>query len=798
MLLGKLDVSGGGAVANDFHGSGAREEGASPGCKQYWRTPLPVILLAHHVHLSTPPPARRKTGDSTWAAVWIAVGATVLLSLLCLAREGGFFWHCDSQLWFVPMFEEASRAWHEGDWPILSRDVWVAGSIAGEYQVGTFSLAHNLLMVATWSLPLGQAGKIAVFSTLHLAILAAGTVLLARRRGLSVPLAVAVALGAAWNGWMIEWAATQWIATLMGFAWVPWAWWALEGACAPQASRRRRWLAPALFLYLVLAAGHAFSVVMLGLITLMLLARAGRRSFGPLAAAWGLGLLLSAPAWLMLVEYQRNSARADWGWAWQLSWVVPWRAWLAIGLPTLMTEWRGFWDQVIPHYGIEFAGALLPAAVLLAMLVRHGRNAWARWKWELALLGVTVLLASVPLIGSFRWSFRFLPLFHLVLALLGAEMWAELKVREVLRWAFGLVGISGLIGLFAHANFVPAMLWWELGFLLLAWALATWRWMPALTTAALLYVTYGLVQLPQSGFRHSFTENLLEPGPLDRERLYLSLYSFPDLVDGEHAPAGWGALIHPGNTAQLADLNFVNGYSSFNARGIPALFEPFGTLPHSTSEMLLGPEGAGLLEVLGVDGLVIAPREFDLISKLGPEWIQVADSPEAKVFHLEPRRAAPAHPLAWLQTKPDQNLVQPRLTSLFKSRERLVLKVDPAGETRQSRETVEDIGVLAEKPDSVPPSPLPSAIALSRPWLPGYHARLNGRELPVENYAGLVPMVELPPGAQGKLEFRYWPDSLRDGVWLAGTGWAIAAALLFPPPRRRRARKEALANELNE
>jgi hypothetical protein len=202
--------------------------------------------------------------------------------------------------------------------------------------------------------------------------------------------------------------------------------------------------------------------------------------------------------------------------------------------------------------------------------------------------------------------------------------------------------------------------------------------------------------------------------------------------------------------------------------------------------MLLSPEGAGLLDLLGVDGLVIAPKEFDLIPKLGPKWIQIADTTEAKVFHLAPRRAAPAHALAWLETAPDQTLAQPRLTLIKSGREHLLFKVDPAPETRESRDAVEDIGVLSEKSEAAPPSPLPSAIALSRPWLPGYHAWLNRAEIAVQEYAGVVPMVELPPGAHGLLEFTYWPPSLRWGTWFAALGCAIASALLFLPLRARK------------
>ena len=42
-------------------------------------------------------------------------------------------------------------------------------------------------------------------------------------------------------------------------------------------------------------------------------------------------------------------------------------------------------------------------------------------KWELILLLIVLLLCMTPTAGLFRWSFRWLPFFHLVLAICAAE-----------------------------------------------------------------------------------------------------------------------------------------------------------------------------------------------------------------------------------------------------------------------------------------------------------------------------------------------------------------------------------------
>ena len=59
---------------------------------------------------------------------------------------------------------------------------------------------------------------------------------------------------------------------------------------------------------------------------------------------------------------------------------------------------------------------------LAAAMACRRRAVWRAVRWELGLLGRRVaLLCVLPSPGVFRWSFRWLPLFHLVLALAGGR-----------------------------------------------------------------------------------------------------------------------------------------------------------------------------------------------------------------------------------------------------------------------------------------------------------------------------------------------------------------------------------------
>ena len=172
--------------------------------------------------------------------------------LLLLARDPGFFWNDDYQVYHLPGLADVARAWEAGEWPLLSPSSWFGGALAGEYQHGIFSIFSNLVVLVVFNLGLPLPATAAVFSMIHLAVLAAGVFVLARQRGLTEDLATVAAIVASLNGWIISWGATDWVSTLTSFVWVPWAWWALERAFE-KSRGATRFLLPGFFFYLILA-----------------------------------------------------------------------------------------------------------------------------------------------------------------------------------------------------------------------------------------------------------------------------------------------------------------------------------------------------------------------------------------------------------------------------------------------------------------------------------------------------------------------------------------------------------------
>src|SRR6266480_627393 len=466
--------------------------------------------------MSGPRFARSKIVGATIAALIV-----IAFSILLLAHDPLIFWNDDYEISILPAFADMARAWSHGEIPLLSPYSWVCGNLAGEFQYGVFSVFINALIVCVWKLPLTFSQQAAAVSIAHLAVLAAGAFLLTRGRKLSVPLSIFVALVSSLNGWMICWGATDWFGALGAFTWLPWAWWAAEQALDPKRSSWR-FLWPAPFVYLLIAGGFPYTVLMLALVLVCLALRAvfevrtvetaspartgpgglaRLTRIGPLLAGVTLGLGLAAPAWLALLDYVHGSARESLHPSAHWQWLVPWNAWPGLILPSWTVNWSNFSSRLVPHGATELASGLVPPAALLAGFFSNGRALLKRIRWELALLLVLFILAMLPTAGVFRWSFRWLPLLHLVLALCAVEAFASFSQKQrrfgaLLMLLLIVMLIIGALVLRTGGEHLFPLAWIFLG-LALGWfvieslQLSFLRaWAPAAVVFATLLATY--------------------------------------------------------------------------------------------------------------------------------------------------------------------------------------------------------------------------------------------------------------------------------------------------------------------
>ena len=717
----------------------------------------------------------------------IVVGFTLLL----LAHDSLIFWNDDYEISILPVFADMARAWNHGEIPLLSPFSWVCGNLAGEFQYGVFSVFINALIVCVWKLPLTFSQQAAAVSIAHLAVLSAGAFLVARGRQLSVPLSIFVALVASLNGWIICWGASDWFGALGAFTWLPWAWWTAERALDPKRSRWR-FLWPAPFVYLLIAGGFPYTVLMLALVLVCLALRAlfevrtvdtaspartrpgglaRLTRIGPLLAGVTLGLGLAAPAWLALLDYVHGSARESLHPSAHWQWLVPWNAWPGLILPSWTVNWSNFLSRSVPRGATELACGLVPPAALFTGFLVNGRALLKKIRWEMALLLVVFTLAMIPTAGVFRWSFRWLPLFHLVLALCAAEALAffSQKQRRLAAFFMLLLVIMLIIGacvLRTRGEHLFPLAWIFLG-LALGWLMVESlqlsflrEWAPAAVVFAALLATYICIP-PNSGVpKYNLAQSLLEPQPLDPHRLYLSVYPTPaTFYRMEAEPGPVGQIVRLGSTSMWAGLRFVNGYSPIRPAGVAREFASaiHGDVDPDLAQWLLQHQAGedGLLERIGIDGIIVA-REFNFAPQPAAEWELATEADEGRVFH---RRGQPI----------------PMVRSVNFSGKNSIAKITDIVAGRNC------VSASVAAPDG----DRPALIAVSRPFFPGYRAQIDRRNLAVFSERNLTPLVEVPPGTHGRLILYYRPDWLIYGSALAVTSaavWLISAFFAIRRP----------------
>jgi len=709
------------------------------------------------------------TSRSTRSEIVGAIAAGLLVVFFCLIllwHNPLVFWNDDYELSVLPVFADMARSWSEGHWPILSPYSWVCGNLAGEFQYGVFSVFVNAVIIAVWKFPLAFAQQAAAVSIAHLFALAVGAFLLARDREFSVPLSIFVALIVALNGWIICWGATDWFGALGAFTWLPWAWW---GAARALDAQRTKWrfLWPAPFVYLLVTGGFPYTVLMLLLLVASLTIKSlteTRNIFSVMPMLFGvaLGFGLSAPAWLAILDLVQGSARELQPAKTHWQWLVPPAALPGLILPSWTVSWADFSNRYLPHTATELACGLVAPSALLAGLASRGRALVRQIKWELVLLVLVLFLAMLPTAGLFRWSFRWLPFFHLVLAVCAAEVLhlrpsslvppiCAVTLTVLTAIAMFLLGSTG-----SHA-FPLTWIFLGLAAIWCVWEIALrghrfQKWAPPAITFSALLTTYLCIPTNCGVPTFNFSQQLLRPTPLDPARLYLSIYPWAELAYCvSNKPQPVGEVLRPGSTSMWAGLRFINGYSPIRAAGVAREFaiSIHGEINPEVGSNLLNQQAGngGELDLLGVDGIVVA-RELDLMPQPASDWEIVLTTDEGRVFH---RRGVP-FPLV-----------------------RSITSIDWRPGEQFATATVSRINDLrngVEADVETPSGDRPAMLTFSKPYFRGYEARLNNRKLLVTSYRGLFPMVEVPPNSHGRLALCYRP------AWLIWGSAAAAACVL--------------------
>ena len=712
-----------------------------------------------------------------------------LFFLILLWRDPLLFWNDDYELSILPVFADVARSWSEGHLPLLSPYSWICGNLAGEFQYGTFSIFVNAAVVLIWKFPLAFAQQAAALSIVHLFVLAMGGYMLARGREIALPGAIMVALVAALNGWIVCWGAIDWFGALGAFTWFPWAWWAAERALD---ERRSRWrfLWPAPFVYLVVTGGFPYTVVMLALLLAWLAVKSvtqTRRLFAgwPLVLGTLIGLGLSAPAWLALFDYVHGSARQAQASAEHFQWIVPVTALPGFILPSWTVNWTNFFTRPSPHAALDMACGLAPIVLVIWILATRFRVFVRRCGWELALLLLVLTISMLPSANLFRWSFRWLPFFHVILALCAAEALRDLDfvargnsvfrtltarpsvvslmcVAAVAALMYALNAAGYFSGAFVAAIVTLCVAWIVIEKLFVGSVTARLWTVPAVTFAAFL-ITYLCIPPNCGTSKYKLTAKLRLAAPLDARRLYLSIYPQPEIYYCVPTKNEFfGEVVRPGSTSMWGGVRFINGYSPIRPAGIARELNTgiHGEVDFAQAKRLLESEAApaGEMAELGIDGLIIAP-EMKMSGPVGAEWQVAHSSSEGVVYHRRGEPLGAVRSLARLGSRPGESFAPAPVTLREDSRTRIVVDVDASSETK------------------------PMLLAFSRPFFRGYHATLNGKGLSVESNRGLNPVVQLPPSSHGRLILTYRPWWITIGAVIAAVSFAIWVIGLFAASR---------------
>jgi len=708
---------------------------------------------------------------STRSEILGALSAGLLVVLFCsilLWHDPLVFWNDDYELSVLPVFADVARSWLDGHWPILSPYSWVCGNLAGEFQYGTFSLFVNAAVIFIWKFPLTFPQQAAALSITHLFMLAVGAFLLARDRRLSIPLSIFVALVASLSGWIICWGATDWFGALGAFTWLPWAWWGAERSLDPRGTKWR-FLWPAPFVYLLVTGGFPYTVLMLLLLIAWLSIKSlvqtrSISSILPILFGVALGFGLAAPAFLAILDLVQGSARELQSPSAHWQWLVPPAALPGLILPSWTVNWTDFSSRHVPHTATELACGLVASTALIAGFIWRGRMLVARLKWELILLLIVLLLSMLQTAGLFRWSFRWLPFFHLILAICAAEVLqtkprlaataaTALAVVVLTTVAMLMLGVGGPYAFPLTWIFLGlAAIWWLSELLLRDSEFQ--KCVPTVITFFALLATYFCVPTNCGVPRYNFSQELLKPAPLDPARLYLSIYPWAELTYAtSNKPQPVGQTLRPGSTSMWAALHFINGYSPIRAAGVSREFATtiHGEINPDVGSYLLSQQAGkdGELALLGVDGIVVA-RELDLTPQPSSEWELVVSTDEGRVFHRRGTPFARVRSVTSIDSRPKEQFGSATISKITDWRNWVEADVD------------------------VPTGHRPALLTFSRPYFRGYTARLGNQKLAVSSYRGLFPIVEVPAGAHGQLALIYRP------AWLSwGIAIAVACALVI-------------------
>lgn len=197
---------------------------------------------------------------SAWAlAALLTVLVTLLVPLLWDPRH---YFYGDTQAAYYGWWYHLGQQVRTGSLPLLDPHAWAAGNLVAEGQWGTFSpLVIGIGLVATVSthvLLLATVVKIALTLVGSL-----GIFVLARSYGVGNPAAYVAAVAVPMGGVTQFLDLPSWVAALMIWALLPWAWWGIRRTMLAGRGHGANPLPALVMCYLLVSVGYVYGTIML-------------------------------------------------------------------------------------------------------------------------------------------------------------------------------------------------------------------------------------------------------------------------------------------------------------------------------------------------------------------------------------------------------------------------------------------------------------------------------------------------------------------------------------------------------
>lgn len=359
--------------------------------------------------------------------VWpfVAVALTVVFAASRLLRNPRFYYVDDSETGAFGQWYELGDRLLQGQLPIMDPSAWQAGNYFAEGQWGLLNPLTWLIGIAARTM--GDAVvHVTIVKIAMLALLAAGTYLLARSfgalpawsalAGVSVPLA----------GFTVYMDAPSWATGLLCAALFPWAWWGLRRAVEDD----RGPVPYAAAAYLLVTFGYVYGAIVLALVLVETLVRhAIRRDRARiiatvLASLWG--GLLTVTTYLPAVLTAPVTVRSDFFFTSSGFLSADLTDLTATVSPLAQATIRA-WDGLPVPAPIMYVAWFLP---LFPLVLPLGHKALRRCLPLLIFGGVIVFfVVGLSHIGPLRWPVRMMPYLALAVTVLFAVA-ASRNLRE--------------------------------------------------------------------------------------------------------------------------------------------------------------------------------------------------------------------------------------------------------------------------------------------------------------------------------------------------------------------------------